>query len=726
VADYLEKLKSEYPGVFGPVAASDYTTLAGMGDSVDYILDYWKDRGEEGVKFLKDFAFEHMTSPEVKGYIERSKERGEDLEKKRDDFSDALKGYMDRSEKDALEKAKEHRDKLKISGVAPFSPDALGYKIPFTGSDKKAHDKAVSEGRKPPHTSAYADYELDRALEKAGVTMKEFKEALAATGHSMSPEEFAGDHLYKGLAYTPGAGLPAIEVPRTPLTDPTTVPVGSSVAEWVKDALELARSGVYAVKGRDADSALIDKVKSHLEFPDSGISALGPKDPYPGMIDPTFEPTATTHYDDVLKHFETEAVPGHLPMDITDIPPYSAIMGEPYKYDPVMPSSSDYSRPDMELDPATRALIDYDMDAARATLGDPGYVDPYPGVDDFSSMPLGTGLDEATKAKIDADMASGMFTEVAGKGWKGGPIPGKIYDARDFITDFGPLTASTHGEEPWRGLTTADFATDAEFRPGSTAAKASGLARLGLGAGSLGAGLMTHSEPLGVGSDIPGRIPAAHHGPVWPVTTEMPIDATGAPIEVDDFSELAIPSPAFGLPSTGDELTEEDIRILKALEKSVTPKGGFALEEYFDPSYTGYRPSWMGKDISGMWHDTRGFAHTPGYDWRTGRYTDGGSVGSPAKREPTTAEKVAEAAARMASIPAGFIGGPPKTMTYIDATGGPTAKFGGVGDIGGGSGTVTAPLTAGGFYVPITPHIPITAPAYVDPFPGMVDPTWSG
>ncbi len=49
----------------------------------------------------------------------------------------------------------------------------------------------------------------------------------------------------------------------------------------------------------------------------------------------------------------------------------------------------------------------------------------------------------------------------------------------------------------------------------------------------------------------------------------------------------------------------------------------------------------------------------------------------------------------------------------------------GVGDIGGGSGTVTAPLTAGGFYVPITPHTPITPPAYVDPFPGMTDPTWA-
>ena len=145
-------------------------------------------------------------------------------------------------------------------------------------------------------------------------------------------------------------------------------------------------------------------------------------------------------------------------------------------------------------------------------------------------------------SRIEEDMASGMFTEVAGKG----PIPGKLYDARDFITEFGPLTASTHGEEPWRGLTTADFATDATFRP-------SGLAKYGLGAGSLGAGLMTTATPISPSSYIEGeidspRIPAAHHGPVFPEVIETPIAATGAPIssvddEVDDFSSM-IPAPA--------------------------------------------------------------------------------------------------------------------------------------------------------------------------------------
>ena len=81
---------------------------------------------------------------------------------------------------------------------------------------------------------------------------------------------------------------------------------------------------------------------------DAKAAGIPYTDPYPGMVDPTFEPTATTHYDDVLKHFETETVPGHLPMDITDTPPYAEIMGESYKYDPVMPTPSAYSRPDME------------------------------------------------------------------------------------------------------------------------------------------------------------------------------------------------------------------------------------------------------------------------------------------------------------------------------------------------------------------------------------------
>ena len=57
-------------------------------------------------------------------------------------------------------------------------------------------------------------------------------------------------------------------------------------------------------------------------------------DPYPGMIDPTFEAAPSTHYSDPLKHWDTETVPGHLPLDITDTPFYSAVMGEDHEYFP--------------------------------------------------------------------------------------------------------------------------------------------------------------------------------------------------------------------------------------------------------------------------------------------------------------------------------------------------------------------------------------------------------
>ena len=98
-------------------------------------------------------------------------------------------------------------------------------------------------------------------------------------------------------------------------------------------------------------------------------------------------------------------------------------------------------------------------------------------------------LDAATRAMIDADMASGMVPEVASSAGmvKG---PGDVWE-------YVP-----------KGV------AEAEFRP-------SGLARFGLGAGSLGAGLMTTATPISPSSYIEGergspRIPAAHHGPVWP------------------------------------------------------------------------------------------------------------------------------------------------------------------------------------------------------------------
>jgi len=129
-------------------------------------------------------------------------------------------------------------------------------------------------------------------------------------------------------------------------------------------------------------------------------------------------------------------------------------------------------------------------------------------------------------------------------------------------------------------------------------------------------------------------------------------------------------------------------------------------------------PSYMKRDISGVWHDTSRFTDPPpGYDWRTGLGAgDAGGGESISAASMSDDDRLAEALERLASIPAGFVGGPEKTMTRIDATGGLLAPFGGVGDY----------TTPGGFYTPITPLTGITPPTFSsdfwDPSTAPVDP----
>ena len=246
-------------------------------------------------------------------------------------------------------------------------------------------------------------------------------------------------------------------------------------------------------------------------------------DHYSGMVDPTFAPDASIHYTDPLKHYDTEDVPGHLPLSLTT-PFMTALEGmehaaefapPEWEYTPVMPSPSDYSRPDME---------------------------PSAPVDDFSSMTI--------------------------------PSPS---DLRGFE---GPMT-------------------------------------------------------------MPGD----------PRSPSLSYDYTG-----------------FGSP---------------------------VISWYWPDGRVERISEEMAKDPTA---------------WMRSPYFKG-------SLETRTPVKTFE------EIEAEYAG---PSMTYIDATGGPSTPFGGVGDIGGGSGTVTSPLTGiGGFYAPHTPHIGITAPAYVDPFPGMTDPTWA-
>ena len=374
-----------------------------------------------------------------------------------------------------------------------------------TATDIAVATSGVTAALKP--TAATTSVVRGLLGDKTSAEYMAVAKALKDTGNVLSPEEFVQQHITKVLG-TPGIG------------SATEARILSLALEAVRGIKSFATTGSFT---RPGATGAVDAFKRSIPLPTTGIGPIGGAtiggasvlgssllgeetdaptyvDPYPGMIDPTFEPTATTHYDDILKHFETEAVPGHLPMDITDTPPYAEIMGESYKYDPVMPPPSAYSRPDME---------------------------PSAPVDDFSSMTIPSGI-----------------------------------------------------------------------------------------------------------------------------------------------------------------------------------------------------PSYMKKDAGGVWHDTRSFGYMPsGYDWRTGTFPGGepGIGGSSASMSDD--DRLAAALERMASIPAGFVGGPERTMTYIDATGGPTARFGGVGDIGGGGGTITSPLTGrGGFYAPIgVPPISYTDPGLAPGMGGLGD-----
>jgi hypothetical protein len=178
--------------------------------------------------------------------------------------------------------------------------------------------------------------------------------------------------------------------------------------------------------------------------------------------------------------------------------------------------------------PADDALRDAMTAHGKVLFGDAG-----------SSVALGTGVGAGVGA------AGGVIGKALLGGREEADIP---LDVRSEVDDFSSISPSITPRAKWDVIDAlvpaAGAVTDASFRP-------SGLARFGLGAGSLGAGLATYSEPLGIGSDIPVGTPAAHHGPVWPVTTEMPIDATGAPIAVDDFSSLLYATPLGEVPYTG-------------------------------------------------------------------------------------------------------------------------------------------------------------------------------
>ncbi len=600
MADYLEKLKSEYPGVFGPVAASDYTTLAGMGDSVDYILDYWKDKGEEGVKFLKDFAFEHMTSPEVKGYIERSKERGEDLEKKRDEFSDALKGYMDRSEKDALEKAKEYRDgKLKIgfsTGEDPYAavradPTAISI-LPSEGDSDYTK---FMDGRLLP----FSEMPVHRPDE---MTDDEIDD-LISEGLDLS----ADDPLLSG--YTPGIGPDALPETVTAMIDadmeagihPEFASLGADVLSTpisAADLLEGIKSGtdptfdMMKEGGWGADGLAALGAIPGAAILGGGLGALGgiisrgtgihkaltgSRIPgTAGTVDEYARAKAVTAAGDDARlaagEFAFPVGERSAVSWLAGVPvlgPMSKWVKEVFTRDvDVLSSMGMLTREGKISSTAERELVSR---VAREVYGESTLAtraavkkrlaDELPD-HDLSGVP-GTAVSKATDY-FSAMAKSAMIGKTATE--YGRTVPKSTLD--DFV---GPGKLKAGEEMVGSGVDAAfrrgmgDVAEDMYGKMSTSAIKGGALGTIGgigvggafdaeaatipsipLGAGSLGGGLATTSTPISSSSYIEGeidspRIPAAHHGPVWPITTEMPIDATGAPIEVDDFSSIPIP-----------------------------------------------------------------------------------------------------------------------------------------------------------------------------------------
>jgi hypothetical protein len=225
---------------------------------------------------------------------------------------------------------------------------------------------------------------------------------------------------------------------------------------------------------------------------------------------------------------------------------------------------------------------------------------------------------------------------------------------------------------------------------------------VGLGAtgGAIGGAYLGGAGDVAFGSTdtpytdpYPGMIDPTYVAPITPV---------------DDFSSMPIPSGAYTPPPSYDF---DDDPYVPGVYDPVT--GATDYITYAPPSGI---PSYMEKDISGVWHDTRRFTDLPpGYDWRTGLGAgDAGGGGSISAASMSDDDRLAEALERLASIPAGFVGGPEREITYTDATGGRITPFGGVGDIGGGSGTITSPLTGrGGFYAPIGMPSPVYS--YTDP-----------
>jgi len=359
VADYLEKLKEEYPGMFGPVGAApaiashEFTPVGMFGD-------LWSDYVRPGIEWAGEkipFIGRSETSdPSWRAPVhDRLKEERE-----------AAEEYRRRSEEDMRRLEEETREYEETFKKIDFDPEHD--KDEPTEDLRSVIAKAMKEAAEERSLERWAEEgklgsaDLLISDPATGVT------TLHPAGTRPPPGALGGSGVMPGdadlgpltpefLGISADTMVPVIRAPYTvtAATGPEWM-IGTFVDTSVPTAMpEFVRADEVA--GLVASGKYKDPTK------DKRVSSFF--DTLPAMVDPTFEAAPSTHYSDPLKHWDTETVPGHLPLDLTDTPFYSAVMGEEHKYFPedVAPVTPVDDFSSMPLDAATRAMIDADMEA---------------------------------------------------------------------------------------------------------------------------------------------------------------------------------------------------------------------------------------------------------------------------------------------------------------------------------------------------------------------------
>ena len=564
MADYLEKLKEEYPGMFGPVGAApaiashEFAPIRTAGLWSDYVRPALEWVGET----VPGIGRSETSDPSWRApVLDRRKEERE-----------AAEEYRRRSEEDMRkleEETREYEETFKKIGFITGEDPSAAYDVsteawkesvredpsgiavmpsPLDSDYTKFRDGRILPFLDMPilRPDEMTDDEIDELIEDE---LDLSKDDPLLSGYTFDPERYGEHHFGVSADTAVYAGGLADEMTDTDRTevkhfldlygseasdfsgfDPTRFhPTGffgpSHIAEeWSEWKKELGAYSAYhkakdiaakklaeeketaaywekhdreveeykaeklaydlaEIEEKRAAELLLDPIdrgkpgwvrdedwaegrEARLAFGKDAYLASLRGEPLPTLVDPTFEAAPSTHYSDPLKHWDTETVPGHLPLDITDTPFYSAVMGEEHKYFP--------------------------EDVAPVTP-----------VDDFSSMPL----DAATRTMIDADMEAGIHPAVA---------------------SLSPVSLPSGG-----AFTSSSMAPDIGLEPGGMAGPGSGTdpTTHGVGPAIYGTGTWGGKMKAGLGG----------------LTSDIGTGETYGPAFVDTYSDMMAGKPSSGV-----------------------------------------------------------------------------------------------------------------------------------------------------------------------------------